>query len=282
MKPLTQIGAAHFVGSFSADATVSGFSVEEYLATLPGGSITFTEGTPRFNELKDCLLREAERSLLLSGNCYARALDGLRGSSVYWTIVGLYYAAFFSVKAVLGMHGCWMSGPRRWIEVMDANPGAQRLVYRTGMYPNNGGKNGSHEVTWIAFYEAMNHLAAWLTSPPALLSITPVNSSKTWMIDTRNDVNYDPLVAFQMMAAFQGSFDPTNLPSCFGGKLQTMFQVGQAFVLFAKELALNLGLGTDVWVPAATRRDWWMQYVTCAQHPPLSQFAVSVYPHLQY
>lgn len=151
----------------------------------------------------DSLDSDAERSLLLSGSCYARALDGLRESSVYWSVVGLYYAAFFSLKAVLGMHGCWMSRPKRWIEVVDANPGRQKIAYKTAMYPSSGGPTGSHQVTWIAFYEAMNHLAAWLTSAHAVLASNPVNANRTWMIDTRNEVNYDPLVAFQMMTAFQ-------------------------------------------------------------------------------
>jgi hypothetical protein len=68
MKPLTQSGAAHFVGQFGADASVAGYSVEDFLATLSASSHTFTEGTPRFDQLKDCLLRESERSLLMSSS----------------------------------------------------------------------------------------------------------------------------------------------------------------------------------------------------------------------
>lgn len=282
MKPLTQSGAQHFVSGFSADANVSGLSVVDFLDTLPSGASTFSEGTLRFDQLRDCLLRESERSLLLSENCYARALDSLRECSVYWSVVGLYYASFFSLKAVLGMHGCWMDRPKRWIEVMDGNPGGQKLVYKTVKYPNNGGENGSHQVTWVAFYEAMNHLAAWLTSPQAMLAINPVNANRTWMIDTRNDVNYDPLIAFQMMSDFQNTFNPEKLPTCFGGKLQTMFQVAQAFVQFSKEIALNLGLKTDVCAPSVTRMDWCQQYLTAPQHPKLIAFAASEYPQLEY
>lgn len=282
MKPLTQIGAQHFVSNFSADASVNGFSVDDFLATLPKSGAVFSEGTPRFNQLKDCLLREAERSLLLSGNCYARSLDGLRECSAYWSVVGLYYSAFFALKAVLGMHGCWMSRPDRWIEVDNANPGSQKIVYKTVKYPNSGGKTGSHKVTWVAFYEAMNHLAAWLTSPQAKLAINPVNNNKTWMIETRNDVNYDPLAAFQMMSDFRSAFNPAALPACFGGKLQTMIQITQAFVAFSKEMALNLGLQTDVCAPSATRLNWCQQYMTAPQHPALIAFATSEYPQLEY
>jgi hypothetical protein len=282
MKPLTQIGAQHFVSNFGADVSVNGYSVNDFLATLPKGGSVFSEGTQGFDQLKDCLLREAERSLLLSGNCYARALDGLRGCSAYWSVVGLYYAAFFSLKAILGMHGCWMGRPNRWVEVDNANPGNQKIVYKTTIYPNSGGVKGSHKVTWVAFYEAMNHLTAWLTSPHALLAIQPVNHNKTWMIDTRNEVNYDPLVAFQMMSDFQSTFNPTTLPTCFGGKLQTMVQIAQAFIIFSKETALNHGLRTDICVPANTRKDWCQQHMTAPQHPALIAFATSEYPRLEY
>lgn len=282
MKPFTQHGAAHFVGAFGADAAVSTFGVQDYLDSLGGHASVFSEGTPRFGQLKDCLLRESERSLLLSASCYVRALDGLRESSAYWSVVGLYYASFFSVKAVLGMYGCWMGGPRRWIEVVDANPGVQKIAYRTGMYPNTNGQKGSHKVTWIAFYEAMNYLTAWLTSANAALATAPVNASRTWMIDTRNEVNYEPIEAFRMMTAFQGSFDPANLPTCFGGKLQTMLEMAKAFVLFAKEMAVVHALSTDVWLPAATRMNWCQLHLTAPQHPALTTFATSEYPQLEY
>ena len=175
-----------------------------------------------------------------------------------------------------------MKASNRWIEVIDANPGNQKLEYKTSVYHCSGGEKGSHKVTWVAFYEAMNKLSAWLTSPHAKLAINPVNASKTWMINTRNEVNYDPLAAFEMMGAFQSTFDPENIPKCFGGKLQTMFQITQAFVLFSKELAINYGLKTDVWSVAQTRKDWAQQYITSAQHSALTQFSKSEYPSLEY
>lgn len=282
MKPLSQIGAQHFVSGFSAEASVIQYSVDDFLDTLPKGGTDFTEGTKKFDQLRDCLLRETERSLLLSSNCYARALDNLRECSTYWSVVSLYYSSFFSLKAVLGMHGCWMSRPKRWIEVDNANPGKQKFIYKTVTYPNNNGQSGSHQVTWVAFYEAMNHLSSWLTSPHATLAISPVNANKTWMIDTRNDVNYDPLIAFQMMADFQNNFNPTAIPTCFGGKLQTMIEISQAFVNFSKEMALTLGLKTDVCLPSVARKDWCQRYMTSNQHAALTAFAHTEYARLEY
>ena len=130
MKPLSHSGAIHFVQNFSSNASVSAIGVNDYLDTNFQGTNTFVEGTSQYGELRDCLLRESERSLLMASNCYARSLDGLRENSAYWSLVGLYYAAFYSAKAILGMHGCWMGGLKKWIEVVDSNPGAQKIVYK--------------------------------------------------------------------------------------------------------------------------------------------------------
>lgn len=282
MKPFSQTGALHFVSGFSANPTVSRYGVSDYLRTLPRGTNTFSEGTQRYNELRDCILRESERSVLMANNCYARSLEGLRSGSAYWSLVGMYYSAFFSQKAVLGMYGCWMDGPNRWIEVVDANPGTQKLFLRSSHYPNAAGAKGSHKVSWIAFYEAMNHLRFWLTTSCAQLATTPVNSKKTWMIDTRNDVNYDPLEAFKLADDFQNSFDPANIPSCFTGKLKTMLSVSQAFVQFSKEIALANALKTDVCNTVATRLAWTQQNITSPQDALLTNFYASELPGLEF
>lgn len=282
MKPFTQSGAIHFVSSFGANVAVAGDSVNDFVLRTASGTTYFDEGTQKFNGLRDCLLRESERSLLMANTCYVRALEGLRDSSAYWSVVGLYYASFFSAKAILGIHGCWFDRPKSWIEVVDSNPASQRIAYRVSKYQNNAGLTGSHQIFWAAFYEAMNHLSGWLVSPAAILAINPVNANVTWLIDTRNEINYEPLAAFEMMNAFQANFNPALVPSCFGGKLQTMLQVSQAFVLFSKEMAVSHGLITDVWAPSLNRRDWTRQYVTSSQHAAIAAFAASERPQLEY
>lgn len=279
MKSLTKSGAKHFVGSFAATPASARQGVEDYLTTSKAKGSTFIEGSPRFAELRDCMLREADRSLLLSVNCFARALGGLRAASAYWSLVGLYYASFFSAKAVLGMHGCWMCRPKMWIEVIDANPGKQKLAYRTVAY---GGRGGSHQIAWIAFYSAMTPLRSWLTTGHAKLAAYPVNSNDTWLIETRNEVNYDPAKAFKMKEDFEATYDSTNLPSCFGGKLRTMFDITHAFVLFARDTAKEMGLQTDVYVPEPNRKDWCKNLITSAEDPALRSFAESYNAQLQF
>lgn len=214
MKPLTTTSSIHFVAGFNVVSAASALSVQDYLNSASTRS--FQEGTPEFEALRCYLLRETEQSLLMAGNCYIRGLEGLRGSSAYWSLVSLYYSAFFSVKAVLGTYGCWMSHPKRWIEAVDTNAGNIKLHYRTAPYTT---VSGSHKVTWIAFYDTMSALSSFLTSPEAVIAKTPVNQTKTWLIDTRNDANYHPNIAFDMIDEFDRGFSPTAVPNCFRGRL---------------------------------------------------------------
>jgi len=279
MKSLTKTGAEHFVKSFAGTALTAGQGVEDYLIASKSKGVTFVEGVPKFAELRDCMLREADRSLLLSVNCFARALEGLRAASAYWSLVGLYYASFFAAKSVLGMYGCWMSKPRMWVEVVDANPGKQRLIYRTTPYAGTG---GSHQVAWSAFYSAMTPLRSWLTTPHAKLAAYPVNSNDSWLIQTRNEVNYDPAKAFKMKEDFELNYDAAKIPTCFAGKLRTMFDITRAFVLFARDTAKDMGLKTDVYSPEPTRKDWSKKLVTSAQDAALRDFAASLSPQLEF
>jgi hypothetical protein len=282
MKPLSHTGATHFVQNFSSNVAVSTMGVNDYLDNNVQGITTFAEGTTHYDELRDCLLRETERSLLMANNCYARSLDGLRGNSAYWSLVGLYYAAFYSAKAVLGIHGCWMGGPKKWIEVIDSNPGAQKIIFRKQSYPNNAGNSGTHKITWMAFYNSMAHLTSWYTSQNNTLAMYPVNANSTWLIDTRNDYNYYPYEAFQLMTEFQSSFDPSDIPNCFGGKLQTMLQVSKAFICFSKDVCTQHGLKTDVCSTEPTRLNWATSHITSNQHASLNAFAHSEYAQLEF
>ena len=117
MKSLTTASSVHFVNGYTPVASAMSTSVQDYLNSVT--TKTFQEGTSAFDHLRCSLLRETEQSLMMAQNCYARALEGLRGGSSFWALVTLYYSAFFSIKAILGTYGCWMAGPKRWIEVLD-------------------------------------------------------------------------------------------------------------------------------------------------------------------
>lgn len=280
MKPLTTTSSVSFVGGFTAVPGVSTKGVQHFLDSLPSTTRTFQEGTATFDEFRCCLLRESEQQLLMAENCYARALEGLRHFSAYWSLVGLYYSAFMASKAVLGMYGCWMGRPKKWVEVADAGVGKIQLRYSTKVYPSL--VSGSHQVAWVAFYETMASLSSFLTSSVAVLAKTPVNNSKTWLIDARNDANYSPSAAFELMVELDQAFDPANVPNCFSGTFQTMLRLAGAYVLFAKESALRVGLATDVCLPDAARVDWIRSRVTSPLHPALEAFARAELPQLEF
>ncbi len=278
MKTLSQTGAEHFVQRFSASALSGG--VYEHLQNNVKGTNIFIEGTSQFSELRDCLLRESDRCLLLSVSCFARALDGMRAASSYWTLVGLYYSAFFAAKAVLGMFGCWMGNPKMWVEAVDTNPGKQSLAYRRVKHPESR-RGGSHQATWRAYYVAMVPLNSWVPSSFSL-AVHPVHASKTWFIDTRNEFNYHPSSAVRLGDDFAMSFDPSDLPNCLPGSLNTAFNVSSTMLKFARHVATQFSLSTDVFGGYPSRADGFRALVTAPQDPALRTFSASLHPILEF
>lgn len=275
MKPLTTTSSAYFVSGFQADRALVGLGVQDYLGTARVRQ--FTEGTPSFNELRVCLLQEAEQYLLLAQSCYSQGLEGLRVGSAAWSIVSFYYSAFFATKAILGTYGCWMAAPDRWIEVVDATPGGLQLAYRAKPYATlyQTKARGSHKVAWAAYYHVMSTLSSFLTSPDAIVAKTPVQSQESWLIDTRNDVNYQPQVAFKIGAEFESSFLPTAVPNSLKGRLSTMLKVSRACNVLAKENAVRVGLSTGVWNPEPSRVAWLQNRVLRPLDPSLAAYRQS-------
>jgi hypothetical protein len=259
MKPLTTTSSVHFVAGFQQDPSLARLGVQDYLNR--DGSKQFNEGTPSFDGLRVCLLQEAEQYILLAQSCYSHGLEGLR------SMVSFYYSAFFATKAILGTYGCWMAGPRRWIEVLDSTPGSIKLVYRMTSFPTQ--VSGSHRVAWAAYYKVMSALSNFLTSPDAVVAKTPVHSQESWLIDTRNDVNYEPQSAFKIGSEFESSFTPTAIPSSLRGRLSTMLQVSRSCNVLAKENAVRVGLSTGICSPEPTRIAWVQNRVMAPQHPLL-------------
>ena len=271
MKPLTTTSPAHFVAGFHADPALVGLGVQDYLNRTSGRQ--FGEGTTPFNELRVCLLQEAEQYVLMAQSCYSQGLEGLRVGSAAWSIVSFYYSAFFATKAIMGTYGCWMAAPNRWIEVVDATAGNLKLAYRTTPYPTQA--RGSHKVAWAAYYRVMSTLSNFLTSPDAIVAKTPVHSQESWLINTRNDVNYEPQVAFKICAEFESSFLPTAIPDSLKGRLSTMLQVSRACNILARENAVRVGLSTGVWEPEPTRAAWIQNRILSPQHPSLAAYRQS-------
>ncbi|MFP8779816.1 hypothetical protein [Hydrogenophaga sp. RWCD_12] len=278
MKPLPIPTANAFVSGFTQEPAVANLGVQDFLNTQT--SNIFKTGTQQFNELRYCLLRESEQHLLMAINCYARALETLRAGSSYWSVVSLYYAAFFAAKSILGNHGCWISGAKSWIEVTNSSPTNLQLQFRQSQYTCP--YSGSHQVTWCAYYNALKSLSPFLTTQHALLAKTPVNGKETWLIDVRKDLNYSPLEALQACRDFNTNFNANNVPSFIGGKSQTMLKTSQAIVFFAKETAIRTGLSTDIWGPSASRSDYSAKNILAQQHAALSSYYNAQLPSLLF
>ncbi len=134
MKIFTPPGASHFSGTFSRAAATVATDVKDYLDRV-GGKKFFLEDSPEFAELRDCMIREAERYVFLSATTYAASLRALRASAVSWSVVGLYYSTFFAAKALLEMHGGWVDGPSRWLEASKSQPGSLELTFYKTDHP---------------------------------------------------------------------------------------------------------------------------------------------------
>jgi hypothetical protein len=231
---------------------------------------TLSEGTSVFDEVRSVLLRETDRSILLASSNFIRSLEGLRASSSSWCVVGLYYSSWYAAQAILGMLGCWMGKPKRWIDVVDANPGKQRLQLHRSPYATHVA--GSHRILWHAYYSAVAPLTTWF-SPAAALAVTPVSSNKEWFIDLRNKVNYLPSEAFGLMRDFNSNFDRSAIPSCFPGELNSAYQVARSFLSMLSELAAHTGIDTDVFAPSVNRAIAIRQHVNGPHSRDLSAFA---------
>ena len=91
-------------------------SLVTFVRELSADKTKLTEGTPEFDEFRDCALRHAERHLLLAASLYRRALDLMIPSSAPWAHVTLYYGAFHAAQSFLAMFGGWCDG-KRYVEV---------------------------------------------------------------------------------------------------------------------------------------------------------------------
>ena len=92
--------ARYYCSGFSSTVGDSEGSMKEFYSKNIKNSSQkrISEGTPLFNELRDCNLRDVERNLFFAASNYRRSLDLMIESSSPWCLVTIYYANFFSVK----------------------------------------------------------------------------------------------------------------------------------------------------------------------------------------
>jgi hypothetical protein len=247
MQILTPSGARYFCQGFSADASTTHCTVKDFIKRRPKSMRSVGEGAADFAALRDCLLREADRSLFLSNALYANVLQANRESTSWWSHVTLYYSAFFAAQGLLAMHGGWLIDRNSWIEVTNASPGAVELTINRTIHPQLAGTppGSTHKSFWRVFYWAVRSLH---THAPTSLAfaLSPIMSRDSWLIDSRNEYNYQSTKAFDSINEFINGYDPLNIPRSLPRHLQVIDNAASALLELGVKWRNSYNLAADV------------------------------------
>ncbi len=246
MMPFSLIGAEHYCRSFVAKPGHAEKSIEEFRQQQLSPPSPIDEGTSLYEDYRACALRDAERSLFLAASHYRRCLDLMLESSCAWAQVTLYYGAWFAAQAILKMFGCAVLR-NHVIHVSRSMPGSQQLrVQRAGAGPNHYhfSLTTSHARFWEAFYNMTPKIINFADASFST-ALQPVSSSKTWLIDERNKVNYDTLQSIGVAASFQSTFLEGDFPNSLPGTLNTQYRIAEGLLAVGCSFATRFGLDTD-------------------------------------
>lgn len=233
--------AHHFCKSFNARAGNCTGPIQQFVEAGLRGHASIKEGTPVFEDYRDCSLRDTERCIFLSMCLYRRSLDLMMPGSSSWAHVTLYYSSFYAARALLGLFGGWVNrNGKKYIEVSKARPGSQELAVRSAVSTFGG----SHQKFWELFYDSMAALIPWVDSKYRF-AIQPVTGKPDWLISNRNDVNYDTHTAFQLIRKFQTDFDKSSFPGSLPGVLGTQYGVADGLLSILLQFAKQFGIATD-------------------------------------
>ena len=220
-------GSEHFCKNFGG--INPGKGVSYFISKMSSNKISLKEGTPDFDELRDCLIRESERCAFFSATLYVNSLRNLRESTAAWKVVELYYAAFFCAKSLLALFGGWFEGKKGLIQVVLSNPGSLELSVSKNPKtpPLMPPKAGSHQAFWYVFYDSTRPLRPWISSQD-LYAIEPISNDPGHLIGLRNKVNYLSQEQMELFNAFNGKtaagLDP---PGCFPPDVEFMLNLVQ-------------------------------------------------------
>lgn len=217
--------------------------MQSFLATL--GPKILKEGQPDFNEYRDCLLREADRRLLLATVNFRRAHDMMLSSASAWAHVTLYYASFFASSALLATFGTWVEYPNAVVFPTKVVPGQQEFtVLGKAGVKKQVTHGGGHRGFWDLYYQLAGSLALWI---PAHLgpAIQPINNLVVWQVESRNEVNYESKAATDAIQAFQTSFSKSTFPGSLTGNLATQFKIAGETIELAHWASRATGLESD-------------------------------------
>src|SRR5574341_1093180 len=176
--------ASHFCAGYQPRPGLPAGSFRQQYGALGSGR-TYAEGTAAFEDFRACALREVDRLFFLGISNYRRSFDLLTPAASTWAHVTMYYASYYCAASLLGMFGAWKLRSNRILDVSNGAPHSQTFVTRsfTTSY------SGSHQMFWDFFYANVGSLATWV-DPSLRFALAPMSGMVTWLIDSRNDVNY--------------------------------------------------------------------------------------------
>ena len=247
MRPFTIQGATYYCSSFQPRPGDAERSLDEFSLTHLGGVRSITEGSKLFQDFCACTLRETERNLFLAVSHFRRALDLMIPGAVHWAYVTLYYGTWYAAHSLLGILGCSVLN-KRVIHVGRSTPGNQE--FRIQKIGNGQGQyyvtqSGSHRTFWELFYKTAPSVRYWLTDPTASVALAPVANNNNWLIDQRNQINYNSETGIRLSGEFEKTFAECDFPHCLPGALNTQFGICEGLIAASFSLASRFGLGTD-------------------------------------
>lgn len=248
MRLFSLLEARQFVSGFNPSTSDLNDSVRVYQqAHLTTNNTELTEGSAEFDKYRRLLLREANRMIIFSASNYRRALCLMYPSAATWCHVTLYYSSWYSAIGLLAMLGGYVY-KNKVVDVASAVPGSKKLILR----PINGRSSrselvrnsGSHQKQWEIFYRS---IAPILPSLPSGIQtyLRPVSSDDMWLINNRNQHNYDSATNLALALQFNSSFDKSNFPACLSGPLATQYKVADGMLRAAVNIGKQVGLSTD-------------------------------------
>jgi hypothetical protein len=153
----------------------------------------------------------------------------------------MYYGSFFAANAILGMFGGWVRGVKFRIDVQHGNVGKQEFrIHRDA----GSSLQGPHRQFWDFFYGACNQLVPFV-EPAEEFALRPISGNPTWLIERRNEINYDSAQAIGLCTDFLKGSAPHQIPSRLPGTMSTQFRVLEELLTVACKLARMVGLRTD-------------------------------------
>ena len=246
MRAFSLEGARHYCRPLELPLKAAAQSLEDFRRTQLATQKSIREGSSLFEEFRACALRDIERSLFLSASHYRRALDLMVPSSSHWAHVTLYYGAWFAAHAILGMFGCEVLNGHI-IDVKRSTPGTQefsvqRIVNGPGGYYVT--QRGSHQKFWEIFYKATASIKPFVASSVSQ-TLSPVSNSNVWLVEQRNNVNYNTVASVALAGQFNTTFSDAVFPASLPSTLNTQYQVCEGLLSVGCSFATDFGLTTD-------------------------------------